>query len=297
MILRVVKIRTWLYAVLLFFAWGFVMHTTGLLLHEFGGHALAAVIFGCGITGYDLTFFGHGQVHYFRCDRWTDATVLVADWAGLVVTIVAGLGAGLFLLRRRRDLSPLARLLLAQVAFFFLLGQLGYMVSGGFHDLYDPGRTAKILAAKGVHVLAWLPALVAYGVTAFVFSRVAIDAFREHFGSRSRLHALGQLALTLGVAGLLYFVAFRIELELRTDMTMKGVAHEAQRIAIVRKTAPPFPIERVMTALGLAGLGYALVRPVREPTAISSPSPRIVKVVASAAGVCFLVLLVMIVRR
>lgn len=297
MILRVVKIRTWLHAVLLFFGWGFVMHTTGLLLHEFGGHALAAVIFGCGITGYDLTFFGHGQVHYFRCNRWTDATVLVADWAGLAVTIAAGLGAGIFLLRRRRHLTPLARLLVAQVAFFFLLGQLGYMVSGGFHDLYDPGRTAKILAAKGVHVLAWLPALVAYGVTAFVFARVAIDAFREHFGSRSRLHALGQLALTLGVAGLLYFLAFRIELELRTDMTMKGVAHEAQRIAIVRRTAPPFPIERVMTALGLAGLGYALARRVREPTTISSPSPRIVKVVASAAGACFLVLLVMIVRR
>lgn len=297
MILRLVKIRTWLHAVLLFFAWGFVMHTTGLLLHEFGGHALAAMIFGCGITGYDLTFFGHGQVHYFRCDRWTDATVLVADWAGLVVTILTALGVGVYLWRRGHTLSPLARLLLAEVVFFFLLGQLGYMVSGGFHDLYDPGRTAKILGAKGLHVLAWLPPLVAYGVTAFVFARVAADAFREHFGSRTRLHALGQLVLTLGVAGLLYFIAFKIELELRTDMTMKGVAHEARRIAIVKRTAPPFPIERVLTAVGLAGLIYGLARPVKSQTEMSSPSARLVKTVLGATALCFVVLFVMIVRR
>lgn len=288
--------RSWLFVVLLFFGWGFVMHTTGLLLHEFGGHALAAVIFGCGITGYDLTFFGHGVVHYHRCERWTDGTVLVADWAGLFVTIGAGIGAALVL--RRKDLAPMTRLLVAQVAFFFLLGQLGYMTSGGFHDLYDPGRTARLLAARGLHVLAWLPALLAYSAVAFLYARAAIDAFREHFGSRTRLHAFGQLLLTLGVAGVLYFLAFRIEFTLRADMTMKGVAHEAERIAIVRHIAPPFPIEKVLTAVGLAGLLYALTRPVpaSDDRALKTVPDHVVKIVATSAAACFVLLCVLIAR-
>src|SRR5262245_23760802 len=137
--------KTWLASVLLFFAWGFVMHTTGLLLHEFGGHAFVASVFACGIDGFKLTFFGHGQVHYAPCTKWSPTTILVADWSGLALTIAAGVAAA-FCARLRR-LSPIARLLVALVAFFFLLGQLGYVTSGGFHDLYDPGRTARRLGA------------------------------------------------------------------------------------------------------------------------------------------------------
>ena len=37
--------KRWLSATALFFAWGFVMHSSGLLLHEFGGHALASLVF------------------------------------------------------------------------------------------------------------------------------------------------------------------------------------------------------------------------------------------------------------
>jgi hypothetical protein len=294
---RPVKGRTWLVAVLLFFAWGFVMHATGLLLHELGGHALAAVVFGCGISGYDLTFFGHGQVHYSPCERWTNATILVADWAGLLVTIAAGIGAAIVL--RRKGLAPLTRLLVALVAFFFLLGQLGYMTAGGFHDLYDPARTARLLAARGLHVLAWLPPLLAYAVASFLYARAAVDAFRDHFGSRTRLHALGQLLLTLGVAGLLYFVAFRIELVIRADLAMKGVAHEAERIASARHVAPPFPIQRVLTGVALATLIAALARPIRgaeEPKAVRPLPPRLVKIVAIATAACFALLVVLMVR-
>ncbi|MBS2013582.1 MAG: hypothetical protein JST00_11880 [Deltaproteobacteria bacterium] len=295
------RVRTWLQAVLLFFVWGFVMHAAGLLLHEFGGHALAAVIFGCGIKGYDLTFFGHGQVHYTRCERWTDTTILLADWAGLFVTIGAGLGAGIFLWRRQRALPPLTRLFVAEVAMSFLLGQLAYMTTGGFHDLYDPGRTAHLLGQRGLHVVAWLPPLVAFGVVAFLFSRIAVDAFREHFGSRSRLHTLGQIAITVGVAGLLYYVAFRLEIVLRADMTMKGVAHEAQRIATVRKVAPPFPIDKVLDVLAFAGAAYALGRAVRAPEPAASappePPPRLVKIVVGSAAAFFALLFVMIVLR
>jgi hypothetical protein len=95
-----VTTKTWLTAVLLFFAWGFAMHASGLLLHEFGGHALAATILACGIEGYDLTFFGHGQVHYAECSSWTDTRIVIASWAGLAITTAAGLGAALALLQR-----------------------------------------------------------------------------------------------------------------------------------------------------------------------------------------------------
>jgi hypothetical protein len=283
--------KTWLSAVLLFFAWGFVMHTAGLLLHELGGHAVAASIFGCGIDRLALTFFGHGQVHYAPCTRWTPSTLLVADWAGLAITIGAGVGAALFL--RRRGLSPMARLLVALVAFFFLLGQLGYATSGGFHDLYDPGRTARRLGARGLHVVAWLPPLAAYAASAVFCARAAVGAFREHFGARSRLHALGQVAATLGVSGILYFAAFRIEWTLRADMAVRGVAVEAERLALARHAPPPFPIELVLLAVAILAVAFALARPVRAGGAPRPLSRRLVATVTAATGVCLVVLLVL----
>ena len=290
--------KTWSGAVLLFFAWGFVMHATGLLLHEFGGHALVSKIFGCGIDGFKLTFFGHGQVHYAPCTRWTVSTILVADWAGLALTTAAGTAAGLFLLRR--GTRPITRLLVALLAFFFLLGQLGYATAGGFHELFDPGRTARRLSARGLHWVAWVPPLVAYTVAAFTLSRAAVDAFREHFASRSRLHALGQMALTLGVGGVLYFVAYKIEWKLRLDLTVRGVAVEAERIAVANHAPPPFPIELVLTAVAVVALVAALARRVRAPAdAASTPNAlpkRLVTLVSASAAVCLVVMLALVLR-
>jgi hypothetical protein len=284
--------RTWSGAVVLFFAWGFVMHATGLLLHEFGGHALASSFFGCGIDGFKLTLFGHGQVHYAPCTRWTTTTILVADWSGLVLTGGAGLGAALFL--RRPGLPPMTRLLVALLAFFFLLGQLGYATSGGFHSLFDPGRSARRLAAHGMHWVAWVPPLLAYAAAAFLVARAAVDAFREHFGSRSRLNTLVQLVLTLGVGGVLYFAAFRIEWKLRQDMAVRGVAVEAERIATVNHTAPPFPIELVLLVVAVIGLAAALLRPVHAPVE-RSPLPRhLVSFVSAATALCLVVMLVLV---
>ncbi len=288
------RIGAWSTAVLLFFAWGFVMHGAGLLLHEFGGHALSAQILACGIEGYDLTFFGHGQVHYRDCTTWTQTRVIITSWAGLIITTAAGLGAALLL--RRRDLSPMARLLVALVAFFFLLGQLGYMTTGGFHDLYDPARTAKMLGRKGLHFLAWVPPLIAYCVSALYCARAAVDAFRDHFGSRSRLHTIVQLVTTLGIAGVLYWIAFKIEWTLRTDVTMKGVAVEAKRRAVVSNAPPPFPIEHVITGIALVAVIWALARPVR-PTEDRQARPfdrRLVGIVAATTGVVLVAMIALI---
>jgi hypothetical protein len=288
--------KTWSRAVLLFFAWGFVMHATGLLLHEFGGHGLASLVFGCGIDGYKLTFFGHGQVHYAPCTRWTQTTILVADWSGLALTTAAGAAAAVLL---RRATHPMTRLLLALLAFFFLLGQLGYATAGGFHDLYDPGRTAKRLGALGLHWIAWVPPLLAYSVAAFTLAQSAVDAFREHFGSRSRIHALVQMVLTLGIGGALYFAAYRIEWRWRTDLAMRGVAVEAERIAAVHHGPPPFPIELVLTSVAVLALGAALVTPVRAPVADSAASalaPGLVRFVSAATALYVLVMLALVLR-
>src|SRR5262249_52422213 len=50
---------TWLGWIVFFFAWGFVIHGVGLVLHEVGGHALATTILGCEIDRINLTYFGH----------------------------------------------------------------------------------------------------------------------------------------------------------------------------------------------------------------------------------------------
>lgn len=287
------EIKRWLAAVGIFFGWGFVMHATGLLLHEFGGHALTASIWGCGISAYGLTFFGHGQVTRRTCDDWSMTGILIVDWSGLVFTSAVG-AVAVWLLHKKKEWPPLWRLLVALVAFFFLLGQLGYATQGGFHDLFDPRRSAIWLGKHGVHWLAWVPTMILYALSAAYCARAAVDAFRAHFGLKTRLLTAGYLLATLGVAGLLYFEAFRIEWQIRTDLAMRGVTEKAERIAEASHTAPPFPIHRVLLAIALAAVIGALARPVAvrgEPRPIP---PRLGAVVALATAACFLVLLLLI---
>jgi len=287
--------RSWLGAVVFFFAWGFVLHSAGLVLHEVGGHGVAGAVLGCGIAGIDLTYFGHGVVHYASpCSRWTWTTLVVADWSGLALTISAGAAA--MVLQRRAGLAPLTRLLLAMLATGFLLGQLSYATTGGFNDLYDPGRTARALGTHGLHVLAWLPPLALFAAAAFVGARAITDALREHFGPRSRLHALAQIAATLGASGLLYFVAFRIEWAIRADIAMRGVAFEAERVAAAHHEAPPFPIERVLVAIAVVAFVVALARPVEAAGAVRTGGipRRHAGIVALAALASFLAITVLV---
>ena len=263
------------------------MHTTGLLLHEFGGHALASLVWGCGIDGYDLTFFGHGLVHYAPCTKWTPTTIIFAEWAGLLVTITAAVGVFIFV--RRAKLSPMARVLASLLGYFFLLGQLGYATTGGFHDLYDPGHTARLLGARGIHVLAWVPPMIAHASVSFFGARAVVDAFRDQFGSRLRL-------LVLAGAGALYLAAFRIEFVVRADMAMKGVAVEAKRVAVATGGPPPFPIEHVLTGVAVLGLVLAIARK-REAHAPLPIAPPLVRVVAYSAAACLVLLAALIVTR
>jgi hypothetical protein len=275
--------------VALFFAWGFALHAMGLLLHEMGGHALASWIFACGIDGYKLTFFGHGQVHYARCSRWTDRTMLVADLAGLAVTLFAGVVAAAF--ARRRSLAPFVRMLLAMLALGFLLGQLAYATTGGFHRLYDPGRFAMLLEERGLGWLAWVPSLVAYAFAAYVLARVFVDAFRELLAITDRRRTVVALAQTLAPAGLLYWAAFWIERSLRVDVAMRGVAIEAERLAAVEQRATPFPIDRVLVAVAVAAFVIALVRPVSLAPGNAHPIGRDERRIVLAAAALFAVIL------
>jgi hypothetical protein len=282
----------------LLFAWGFAMHAAGLLLHEFAGHAVAASVFGCGISGWNLTYFGHGEVHYARCGAWTLGGSLVADWAGIAVATAAG-GSALLVLRRR-GASAGARLLAATFAFFFLVNQLGYATSGGFHDLYDPADTSILLAKRGLHWLAWLAPLAAYTAAAFGVAPAMVDAAADVLGSRSRRARLADFLATLGVAGALYFAAFRVERALRSDMTARGVALEAERVAREQHAARPFPIDLVLLVVAAGALVYALGRPLRASPGEGGTAPRpivearLLAVVVGAAAAAFAVLFALI---
>jgi hypothetical protein len=288
--------RSWLGSVVFLFTWGFVLHGAGLVLHEVGGHGLVGVTLGCGLSGIDLTYFGHGVVHYVSpCSRWTWTTLVVADWSGLALTI--GAGAVAMVLALRRSAAPVTRLLLAILATGFLLGQLSYATTGGFNDLYDPARTARALGAHGLHVLAWLPPLALFAASAFFGARAITGPLREHFRPRSRLHALAQLGATLGVAGLFYLVAFRIEWAIRADIAMRGVAFEAERIAAAHHEAPPFPIERVLIAIAVVAFIAALARPLRADLGVGKVGGiprRHTGIVALAALATFVVITVLV---
>jgi hypothetical protein len=213
--------------------------------------------------------------------------VLVA-WAGLAVTL--SLGAVTMVFQRRAGLPPLARLVLALLATGLLLGQLQYATAGGFYGVGDPALTAAMLQYYGLHVLAWLPPLVLFAATALYGARAIVEAFREHFGSRTPLHTLRQATATLGAAGVLYFVAFRIEWAIRTD-TFRGVAFTVEQIAATRHEAPPFPIDFVLFVIAVAAFVLALARPVvpRDGAEDTAPLPvprRYAIGVALAALVC-----------
>jgi hypothetical protein len=288
--------RSWLGSVVFFFTWGFVLHGAGLVLHEVGGHGIVGVTLGCGLSGIDLTYFGHGVVHYVSpCSAWTWTTLVIADWSGLVLTIGAGVVA--MALARRSGYAPISRALLAILATGFLLGQLSYATTGGFNDLYDPARTARALGARGFHVLAWLPPLALFATSAFLGARAITGALRDHFRPRSRLHASAQLAATLGAAGLVYLAAFRIEWAIRADIAMRGVAFEAERIAAAHHEAPPFPIERVLLAIAVVAFLSALARPLSVGAAVGKVGAiprRHARMVALAALATFVVITVLV---
>jgi hypothetical protein len=285
---------TWLGWVVFFFAWGFVIHGVGLVLHEVGGHALAMRIVGCGVDGFNLTYFGSGFVRPTPCPPpWLWRTFAITSSAGLLVTISAGAIAMAF--QRRAGLTPLVRLLLALLATHFLLDQLWYATAGGYHEVKDPAATAIMLDACGLHVLAWLPPLVLYAAAALYGARALVGAFRVYFGSRTRLHTLKQIMATLGVAEILYFAVYRIEAAIHTDAVPSITVAAEERAATLQETpwsrVHRFPIRYVLIAIVVAAFVAALARPVVPgdggQDAAPPPVPRRYAVgVAGAALLC-----------
>ena len=261
-----------------FFAWLFVVHGVGLVLHEVGGHGLAMTIAGCGVEGFTLTYFGGGFVRGTPClPLWRLRDLAIMGYAGLAVTISAGAVAMVF--QRRAGLTPLARLLLALLATHLLLGELGYATSGGYYAVRDPGATAAWLEMHGLHLFAWLPPLALYAAAALYGARAIVDAFRVYFGSRTRLHTLKHMAATLGAAELLHFVANRIESAIRPD-TLPGIKVAAEQRTAALQAHPSewlaihqFPIGRVLLVIAVAAFVVALARPVRPREGVEDAAP------------------------
>ena len=268
---------TWLGTIVFFFAWLFVVHGVGLVLHEVGGHGLAMTIAGCGVEGFNLTYFAGGFVRPTPCPPWPLRDLAIIGYAGMAVTISAGAVAMVF--QRRAGLTPLTRLLLALLATHFLLGELGYATSGGYYAVRDPAPAAAWLEMHGLHLFAWLPPLVLYAAAALYGARAIVDAFRVYFGSRTRLHTLKQIAATLGAAELLLLVASRIESASRPD-TLPGIKVAAEQRTAALQAHPSewlaihqFPIGRVLLAIAVAAFVLTLARPVRRREGATDAAP------------------------
>jgi hypothetical protein len=260
---------------------------------DVGGHGVAMTIVACGFDGFNLTYFGSGFVRPTPCGPGTWTSHVIIQLAGLAVTIPVGAVA--MVLQRRAGLTPLTRLLVALLATGLLLRQLWYATSGGYYEIYDPQLAAGTLEYYGLHVLAWLPTLVLFAAAVLYGARAIVQAFREHFGSRSRLQGLKQSVATLGAAWLLYAVALRIEAAIRTDMIPSAEVAVEQRAA-ANPGAPwlpnhRFPIGRVLLAIAVAAFVLALARPVRRREGAEDAAPgriprRYAVGVAVAAFVC-----------
>jgi hypothetical protein len=205
--------------------------------------------------------------------------------------------------QRRAGLTPLMRLLLALLATHFLISELWYATTGGYHEVKDPAAIAVFLEMHGLHVLAWLPPLVLYTAAALYGARAIVGAFRVYFAARTRLHTLKQITATLGVAELLYFAVFRIEAAIRTDMG-PSIAVAAEQRAATLQEMPWFPVHRfpiryVLVVIAVAAFVAALTRPVVPGDGGQDASPprvprRYAAGVAGAALLCAVTITVLV---
>jgi hypothetical protein len=214
--------------------------------------------------------------------------------------VTIGAGAVAMAFQCRAALTSLTRLLLALLATWFLLGQLAYLTWGGFHDVEDPALVARSLSERNLHVLAWLPPLLLYTLSAAFGGRAIVGSFRKHFGSRSRLHALKQMMVTLGAAGLLYFVAFYIERTIRIAinagraLSIRFEQSAAALGAAGRGNARPFPIRFVLLAVAIASFAVALAQPVVRDDSVQDATPMVSRRHAIGIAIATLVFLVVI---
>ena len=228
-----------------------------LLVHEFGGHAAPAKLFGGRVTGWYLFLFAGGRVSY-RVPDLDAGQRLVVSLGGIAIELVVG-ALAFALARRMRERAVVAFCSLCVGT--VLVGHAAVYLARGVHYGFGDGAfLAQLLGEARVIVVAAASAL-AVGVTLTGARRLARLPAALFGGTLRR--AAGATLLVFACAGLLHGALALAEIRWFPDPAWVAVmenasvsaarAELARRIAEAKRRGEPLPSteeqERMMQAL------------------------------------------------
>ncbi len=295
-----------------------------LLVHEFGGHAAPARLFGGRVTGWYLFLFAGGRVSY-RVAQLDVGRRLVLTLGGIALELV--IGAVALLLARRRRARPVVAFCCLSVGTVLVGHAAVYLARGVHYGFGDGAFLAQRLGEARVTVVVAASAL-AVGVAMAGGRRLARLPAALFGGTRRR--AAGATLLVFACAALLHGALAFAEIRWFPDPAWVAVMEDAsvataraalaQRIADAKRRGEPIPSreeqERMMEALErarrpwpldpllatavVAGLVAGVLRGARdsrEPSAATLPTWRTIGGVFGALVVMIGLILALRQRR
>jgi len=210
-----------------------------LLVHEVGGHALPAWVFGGGGITIRLSMLGGGSVEWEReFHGWRG---MVSSLGGIFLNLATGALAWVLSRRMKRDGPAVASLLIFGAG--SVAGAIVYLANGFYYGSGDPVGFApdsgELSRAQWIWILFLPPA---FGV-GWLACRHFIEYLSSHLALERTVARAGWLIGTAGVAGLAYgglWMALRQpdkEGSTREWRIEREIARETQR----RAEAPPPP--------------------------------------------------------
>gem|GEM_PF-1458643 len=204
-----------------------VISRLGLIVHELGGHGLAAIVAGGRVGEVHLYVFGGGWIGY-REAHWSAATSLAVSLAGIAVELT--IAALLMTIAWRRRVDDLVATALVSAALGLAIHGGFYLAAGTADGFGDGAELHRVLGGARW----WLVAPVALALVGLAVAggrriggelRGGLPA-----GSRGR-HAI-VLASALAGAGLVHGALIVGELALRPSPTYQRVMATARDRAV-----------------------------------------------------------------
>ncbi len=300
-----------------------------LLLHEFGGHAAPAALFGGRITGWYLFLFAGGRVSYHLGELST-AQRLVISLGGIAIELV--IGALAFALASRLRARATAAFGLRCVG-TVLLGHGGIYLARGVHYGFGDGAlvaqrlgAAREMVVLGASVLA-VAAAVLGGRRLAVFAssffagsaRRAAAAVLLVFAGASLVH--GALALaevrwfpdpawvrvmeSASLVAAREEVARRVAEARRRGEALPSAEEQERMMEALDRARRPWPLDPVLLLSVVGGLVVGVARGARERRAQEAasaateldspplPSARLLAGLAAALGAALVLILVL----
>ncbi|MDB4938787.1 MAG: hypothetical protein JWP87_5759 [Labilithrix sp.] len=265
-----------------------------LLVHELGGHAAPALLFGGRVTGWYLFAFAGGRVSY-RLGELSTGRRLVVSLGGITLELLAGVVAFLLARRwRRHGTVAFAQLCVGTV----LVGHAAMYLARGVHYGFGDGALLARSLGAGRVVVVLASSALAVGVAVGGGRRLARHAASFFAGTPRR--AAAAILLVFACAGLVHGALAFAEIRWFPDPAWVRVMEEASlgaaREEVARRMAEakrrgeqpmsaeeqarmtealerarrPWPLDPLLAIAVVTGLGVGVMRGTREQRALMS---------------------------